>query len=139
MHPRPLVVDDRAHIRTDRGADAIPVGRREGIAVSHDRREGVGLVADVGLRVAVVLVSDHDDEGEQQAEQRGDDAEHLRGDLGVESFARQGYEPADQPDEPEHEPDHRCDDGDQEQPDRNVLISPRSTGQTVRQAGVGLG
>jgi hypothetical protein len=124
VHPRPLIVDDGADIRTDRVVDAITVGLAEGAAVSHDRPESIRLVADVALRVAVVLVGDHDDEGEQQPEQRGDDAEHLRGDLGVEPLADWGYQPPDQPDEQEHEADDRCNDRNEEQPDRDVIDEP---------------
>jgi hypothetical protein len=46
----------------------------------------------------VVLVGDDDHEREQQPEQRHDDAEHRRGDLGVETLPRRGHEAADQHD-----------------------------------------
>jgi len=49
----------------------------ERCTVSRDRRERSGLVADVALCVAVVLVCDHDNEGEQQPKQRSDYAEEL--------------------------------------------------------------
>ena len=116
MHARPLVVDDGPHVRADGAAHPISVGRRERAAVAHDRRQSIRFVAHVALGVAVVLVGDHDDEREQQAEQRRDDAEHLRGDLRVEPLADGGYEPPDQPDEQERETHDRRDDQNQEQP-----------------------
>jgi hypothetical protein len=120
-HSRPLLVDDNADVRTDGGANTVTFALRERAAVSHDGRKSIRLVGDIPLRVAVVLVRDHDDEREQQSEQRSDDPEHLRGDLRVESLGDCGDEPPNQPDEQENDADDRGDDRDQQKPDRHLI------------------
>ena len=90
LHARPLLVDDDPDVRTDGAANRVTLCLRERFAVPHDRCESVRLAAHAALRVAVVLVRDHDDEGEQQAEERRHDAEHLRRNLGVEPLATDG-------------------------------------------------
>ena len=120
-HPWPLLVDDGSYVRTDRGADAVPLRWRKRTAVPHDRGESIRLAGHVALRVGVVLVGDDDDEREQQTEQCGDDTEHLRRDLRVESLGDRRYEPSDRPDEQQHEPDESDDDRDQEEPDRQIV------------------
>ena len=60
------------------------------------------------------------------------DAEYLRGDLCVEPFAHGGYKPSDQPDQEKHEADDRCDDGNEEQPDRDVIDDAAQHVSTVR-------
>ena len=93
-------------------ANLVTLCLRERLAVPHDRCESVRLSAHSALRVAVVLVRDHDDEGEQQAEERRDDAEHLRRNLGVEPLGDRGHESSDQPDQHQDEADDRDDDCD---------------------------
>jgi len=67
------------------------------------------------------LVGDHDHEGEQQPEQRCDDAEHLRGHLGIEPLARRWHMAADEPHGQNHRPDDQADDNGCQQPDRHVV------------------
>ena len=120
-HARPLLVDHGPHVHTDRGPDVVTLRLRKRPAVPDDGGQCVRLVAHVALRVGEVLVRDHDHEREQQAEQRRDDAEHLRRDLRVEALADPRHEPPNQPDEPQHEADDRRDDQEQQKPDRHVI------------------
>ncbi len=73
----------------------------------------------------------------KQPEQRGDDTEYLRGDLCVEPLAHGGHEPTDQPDEQEYEADDRRNDGNEEQPDRDVIDDAAQHVSTVCERSLG--
>ena len=58
---------------------------------------------------------------EEQAEQRGNDTEHLRGDFGVEPLADCRQKTSNQLDERQHDSRDRCDHGEHQEADRYIV------------------
>ena len=119
--PRPLVFDDRSDVRRDGGAHPIGLGSAQGLVVAHDCGESVRLRVDVAARVIVVLKLDHDDECEEQAKERCENAEHRRDDLGVELLPRLRDIAPDQPDGQHHATAGDAHHRDQKQSGRHVV------------------
>jgi len=95
---RPFVVDHSANVCPACGAHGGLVGRRERSAVADDLGDAGSFLARIGPRVTVGLEGEHDHEGQQQAEQAGNDTEQLGRDLDVETVLRHGDDSPDEPD-----------------------------------------
>ena len=73
----PFVLDHGANVRSAGGAHVGLVRRWECTAVTDDLGDPVGLLTHAGLGVVVPLKCEHHNEGQDQAENAGNDTKHL--------------------------------------------------------------